>query len=69
MAAIFDDKFFFLKIGMATLQRYPVGQKFRRNRSISHGLQDVSIFVFCNFLQKILKFNLAAIFDERNFFF
>ena len=27
------DKFF-LKIGMATLQRYPVGQKFRRNRSI-----------------------------------
>ena len=28
-----QDKFF-LKIGMATLQRYPVGQKFRRNRSI-----------------------------------
>ena len=24
----------FLKIGMATLQRYPVGQKFHRNRSI-----------------------------------
>ena len=24
----------FLKIGMATLQRHPVGQKFRRNRSI-----------------------------------
>ena len=24
----------FLKIGMATLQRYPVGQKFRRNCSI-----------------------------------
>ena len=24
----------FLKIGMATLQRYPVGQKFRLNRSI-----------------------------------
>ena len=24
----------FLKIDMATLQRYPVGQKFRRNRSI-----------------------------------
>ena len=34
MAAIFCEKFFFLKIGMATLQRYPVGQKFRRNRSI-----------------------------------
>ena len=28
-----QDKIF-LKIGMATLQRYPVGQKFRRNRSI-----------------------------------
>ena len=27
------DKFF-LKIGMATLQRYPVGQKFHRNRFI-----------------------------------
>ena len=25
---------FFLKIGMATLERYPVGQKFRRKRSI-----------------------------------
>ena len=25
---------FFLKIGMATLQRYPVGQKFHQNRSI-----------------------------------
>ena len=24
----------FLKIGITTLQRYPVGQKFRRNRSI-----------------------------------
>ena len=38
--------FFFLKIGIATLQRYPVGQKFCRNRSISHGFQDISIFVF-----------------------
>ena len=28
-----QEKFFF-KLGMATLQRYPVGQKFRRNRSI-----------------------------------
>ena len=27
----------FLKIGKSTLVRYPVGQKFRRNRSISHG--------------------------------
>ena len=34
MAAIFGETKFFLKIGMATLQRYPMGQKFRRNRSI-----------------------------------
>ena len=34
MAAIFGETNFFLKIGMATLQRYPAGQKFRRNRSI-----------------------------------
>ena len=34
MAAIFGETKMFLKIGMATLQRYPVGQKFRRNRSI-----------------------------------
>ena len=25
---------FFLKIGMATLQRYPMGKKFRQNHSI-----------------------------------
>ena len=30
----FLREIFFLKIGMTTLQRYPVGQKFRRNRSI-----------------------------------
>ena len=34
MAAIFGKTKFFLKIGMATLQIYPVGQKFRQNRSI-----------------------------------
>ena len=34
MAAIFAETKFFLKIGMATLQSYPVGKKFRRNRSI-----------------------------------
>ena len=27
----------FLKIAKITLLRYPVGRKFRRNRSISHG--------------------------------
>ena len=34
MATIFGETKFFLKIGMATLQIYPLGQKFRRNRSI-----------------------------------
>ena len=42
----------FLKLGMATLQIYPVGQKFRRNRSILQGFQDISIFMFCNFCEK-----------------
>ena len=34
MSAIFWRDKSFLKIGMATLQTHPVGQKFRRNRSI-----------------------------------
>ena len=42
----------FLKIGMATLQRYPEDQKFCRNRSIWHGFRDISIFIFCNFCEK-----------------
>ena len=48
-------KFFLLKIGMATLQTYPVGQKFCRNCAITHGFRDLSIFVFCNFCQKFEK--------------
>ena len=35
----------FLKIANITFLRYPVGRKFRRNRSISHGF-------FCHFWQK-----------------
>ena len=37
----------FLKIAKSTLLRYPVGRKFRRNRSISHGLGNRHIYVFC----------------------
>ena len=48
MAAILGETKF-LKIGMATQQIYPVGQKFRRNHSISHGFQDISISVFSLF--------------------
>ena len=36
----------FLKIAKSTLLKYPVGQKFPRNRSISHGLGDTHIYVF-----------------------
>ena len=42
----------FLKIAKSTLLRYPVGQKFRRNCSISHGYGDRSKFVFFHFWQK-----------------
>ena len=45
-----DKKFLIIEI--VTRQMYPVGQKFRRNRSISHGFRDISIFVFCNFCEK-----------------
>ena len=38
-----------MNIGMATLQRYPVGQKFRQNLSIAHGFRDTAIFVFSLF--------------------
>ena len=46
MAAIFGEGKFFLKIAKITFLRYPVGRKFRRNRSISHGLGDMSTFAF-----------------------
>ena len=36
----------FLKIAKITFLRYPVCRKFRRNRSISHGLGDMSTFAF-----------------------
>ena len=32
----------FLKIANITFLKYPVGRKFRRNRSISHGFWDIS---------------------------
>ena len=42
----------FLKIAKSTFLRYPMGQKFRRNRFISHGEGDRSNFVFCHFGEK-----------------
>ena len=36
----------FLKTAKITFLRYPAGRKFQRNRSISHGLGDMSTFAF-----------------------
>ena len=36
----------FWKIAKSTFLTYPVGRKFQRNRSISHGLGDMSTFAF-----------------------
>ena len=58
----------FLKIGMATLQRYPVGQKFRRNRSILQGFRDISIFMFCNFCEKFENSKWPPFLARQNFF-
>ena len=65
----FLQEIFCLKIGMATLQRYPAGQKFHENRSILQGFRDISIFMFCNFCEKFEKFKMAAIFGETKIFF
>ena len=35
-----------MKIAKITFPRYPVGRKFRRNRSISHGFGDMRTFAF-----------------------
>ena len=35
-----------MKIAKITFLTYPVGRKFRRNHSISHGLGDMSTFAF-----------------------
>ena len=54
---------------MATLQIYPVDQKFRRNRSILQGFSRYKHFYVLQFLRKIRKFKMAAIFGETKFFF
>ena len=59
---------YFFKIGITTLQRYPVGQKFRRIRSIKHGFRDISIFVFCNFCEKFENSKWPPFLARQNFF-
>ena len=58
----------FLKIGMATLQIYPVGQKFRRNHSILQGFRDISIFMFCNFCEKFENSKWPPFWARQKFF-
>ena len=58
----------FLKIGMATLHIYPVGQKFRRNRSILQGFRDISIFMFCNFCEKFKNSKWPPFLARQKFF-
>ena len=53
---------------MGTLQRYPVGQKFRRNRSILQGFRDISIFMFCNFCEKFENSKWPPFLARQNFF-
>ena len=45
----------FLAVGLTTLKRYPMGQKFRRNSSISQFL-GYKHFCVLQFLQKLQKF-------------
>ena len=68
MAAILGERNFFLKFGMATLQIYPVGQKFRRNRSVLQGFRDISIFMFCNFCEKFENSKWPPFLARQNFF-
>ena len=53
---------------MATLQIYPVGQKFRRNRSILQGFRDISIFVFCNFCENFENSKWPPFLARQKFF-
>ena len=50
----------FLKINYTTFLLYPVGRKFRRNRSISHRFWDKRVFVF-SALRKIVTFSKSLI--------
>ena len=69
MAATFGESKFFLKITKSELLRYPVGRKFQRNRSISHGRGDRRKFVFCYFFwQKFENSKWPPFFGKGKFF-
>ena len=58
----------FLKIGMATLQSYPVGQNFRQKWLYLVRFSRYKHFYVLQFLRKIRKFKMAAIFGETKIF-
>ena len=64
----FWEKENFLKIAKSTFLRYPMGLKFRRNRSVSHGYGDRSKFVFCHFWQKFEKSKWPPFLGRGKFF-
>ena len=68
MAAIFGKRKFFFKTVKSILLKYPVGQKFRRNRSISHGLGDTNNFKFYHFCQKIENSKWLPFLDRGKMF-
>ena len=69
MATIFGKRKICLKNGQSILHIYPVGQKFRRNRSISHGLGDTSNFKFYHFCPKFENSKWLPFLERGNFFF
>ena len=52
---------------MATLQRYPVGQKFHRNCSISHSFRDISILCFAIFVKNSKIQNGSHFWQDKKF--
>ena len=57
-----------LRIEPSILHIYPMGQKFRRNRSISHGLGDTSSFKFYHFCQKFENSKWLPFLERQKFF-
>ena len=57
-----------MRIELSILHIYPVGQKFRRNRSISQSLGDTSNFKFYHFCQKFENSKWLPFLDRGKFF-
>ena len=67
MAAIFEEEYF-LKMTNSTFLRYPVGRKFRRNRSISQ-VKELEANLPFSFLAKNSKIQNGRHFWGKEFFF